>query len=150
MRTTRKDDSQFVFDRSWRWKYPCKVDEYQGDRQVRRPGGLLEVLAIPPRRDMNMEPGSVKQSDVRLSGIQNGSRKENGGERQWPKPAELHEFHSARGTQDLNLRNGRTTASMLASESTQVSPFGGAIKMRVNVGRIQIQRPRLLGRYIRN
>ena len=71
-----------MFDLSWGWKYLCEVrrvgdlvDEYQDDRQVRRLGSLLEVLTISPWRViMPVEPGSLKQSDVRLGDIQKRER----------------------------------------------------------------------------
>lgn len=70
---------------SWHWEVSLlgrvgKVDEYQGYRRVRRPGGLLEVLAISTWRVMDMEPGSVKTSGVRLGDVQNGGRVISSGE----------------------------------------------------------------------
>ena len=70
----RRDDGQIMFDRRWGWNYLCdSVNKYQDDRQVRRLGSLLEVLMISPWKVI-MEPGSLKQSDVRLGDIQKGER----------------------------------------------------------------------------
>jgi hypothetical protein len=65
----------------WHWTYEFRrgagdVDQYQGDRQVRRHGGVVRVLRYRPGV-MDIEPRGVKKRKkkegvMRLGDIQNG------------------------------------------------------------------------------